>query len=108
MYVIFKTKLGGKCIFNTLFKLKDIPQPFSSPLLSKMWLLIATQYAKACVQYNLLHQFSIGLAFQNGNLIMHVPVGLKIHQRLPTVDSLQTPFLSRGKGHSQIDTTLSI
>lgn len=75
----------------------EYPQLFPSPLPSKMWFLIGTEYAKAWVQHDLLNQFSVRLAFQNGNLIMPVPMGLQILQRLPTVYWPQTPFLGREK-----------
>lgn len=97
IYIIFETKLGSKHILNIIFKLKNIPQTFASLLPSKMWFFTATPYAQAWLQYRLLQQVSVGLAFQNGTLNTHVPVGLKIHQRLPTAHWLQTPFISRGK-----------
>lgn len=66
VYIIFKTKLRSKCIqLIHLLNVKISPPPFSSPLPSQMWFLINTQYAKAWLQLNLLHQFSVGLAFQN-------------------------------------------
>lgn len=49
-----------------------------------MWFLIATWCAKAWAWHNSHHWCSVGLAFQNGNLITRVLVGLKVLQMLPT------------------------
>lgn len=107
IYLIFKTRSGSRCIFNTLFKLKDIPQPFSSLLPSRRGFFTARLDAKSWLQYHLLHQFSVGLAFQNGTLIAHAPVGLKILQGCPQLTDYKLSSVGK-RGHSQVHTTLSI